>query len=138
MDQITMYSSIGAATVALSVAMPFAIMGIIGGMGFTAGGISAGAGMMSAEAIASGGGVAAGGTVAVLQSIGASGLGAAGFAGAMGAGGVIGASGGRLATAVMGKSEEQKNEGTSSSSNTNMDTAIGGTGNDGCYAKEGN
>jgi len=120
MDQITMYSSIGAATVALSVAMPFAIMGIIGGMGFTAGGISAGAGMMSAEAIASGGGVAAGGTVAVLQSIGASGLGAAGFAGAMGAGGVIGASGGRLATAVMGKSEEQKNEGTSSSSNTNM------------------
>ncbi|KAL7464537.1 hypothetical protein ACHAXS_004875 [Conticribra weissflogii] len=116
MHQITIYSSIGAATLALSVAMPFAIMSIIGGMRFTGGGITAGsiaAGMMSAEAIASGGGVAAGGTVAVLQSIGTSGLGAAGFAGAIGAGGVIGASGGGIVIAVSGKNGEQKNKGIS-------------------------
>ncbi|NWX06832.1 IFI27 protein, partial [Caloenas nicobarica] len=50
---------------------------VIGALGFTSAGITAGslaAKMMSAAAIANGGGVAAGSTVAVLQSIGAAGL----------------------------------------------------------------
>lgn len=63
----------GVATGVALVAAPL----IVGAMGFTAAGISAGsiaAKMMSAAAIASGGGVAAGSIVAVLQSIGAAGL----------------------------------------------------------------
>lgn len=50
---------------------------VIGAMGFTAGGITAGsmaASMMSSAAIANGGGVAAGSLVAVLQSAGAVGF----------------------------------------------------------------
>lgn len=60
----------GVATGVALVAAPL----IVGAMGFTAAGISAGsiaAKMMSAAAIANGGGVAAGSIVAVLQSIGA-------------------------------------------------------------------
>uniref|UniRef100_A0A8V0YLJ5 Interferon, alpha-inducible protein 27-like 2 n=1 Tax=Gallus gallus TaxID=9031 RepID=A0A8V0YLJ5_CHICK len=58
----------GVATGVALVAAPL----IVGAMGFTASGISAGsvaAKMMSAAAIANGGGVAAGSIVAVLQSI---------------------------------------------------------------------
>jgi hypothetical protein len=76
------------------IAAPFAVVGMVGAMGFGTGGIVAGsaaAGMMSAEAIAAGGaGVAAGGTVATLQSIGAVGLGVAGTSGAMAGGAVLG------------------------------------------------
>ena len=78
--QIWSLVGIGAGTVGLAVAFPFAVMGFVGVLGFDSGGIAAGsvaAGMMSAEAIASGGAVIAGGTVATLQSIGASGLGIA-------------------------------------------------------------
>ncbi|NP_001384307.1 interferon alpha-inducible protein 27, mitochondrial isoform 2 [Gallus gallus] len=60
----------GVATGVALVAAPL----IVGAMGFTASGISAGsvaAKMMSAAAIANGGGVAAGSIVAVLQSIAA-------------------------------------------------------------------
>jgi hypothetical protein len=75
------------------IAAPFAVVGIVGAMGFGTGGIVAGsaaAGMMSAEAIAVGGGVVAGGTVATLQSIGAVGLGVAGTSAAMAGGAVLG------------------------------------------------
>lgn len=90
------YSVAAAVSLVSIIAMPFAVMGIVGAMGFTSAGITAGsmgASMMSAEAIASGvGGVAAGGTVATLQSIGAAGLGLGGTLAAMGAGGgVVGA-----------------------------------------------
>ena len=91
--QICSYVGIGATTIGLSVAMPFAAMGIIGGMGFGASGIVAGstaAGMMSAEAIAMGGGVAVGGTVASLQSIGAVGLGTSLTAAAATSGALVG------------------------------------------------
>jgi Interferon-induced 6-16 family len=84
-----------AGAVAFAVAAPFAILGAIGMLGFTAGGIAAGscgAAMMSAEAIAAGGGIAAGGLVATLQSIGAVGLGAAGIAAAATGGAVVGGS----------------------------------------------
>eukprot|EP00565_Helicotheca_tamesis_P006293 CAMPEP_0185725084 /NCGR_PEP_ID=MMETSP1171-20130828/1407_1 /TAXON_ID=374046 /ORGANISM="Helicotheca tamensis, Strain CCMP826" /LENGTH=537 /DNA_ID=CAMNT_0028393105 /DNA_START=225 /DNA_END=1838 /DNA_ORIENTATION=- len=80
---------------AATVAAPFAVMGAVGAMGFTAGGIASGsvaAGMMSAEAIAAGGGVVAGGTVATLQSIGAAGLGFAGTSAALSAGALVGGS----------------------------------------------
>jgi hypothetical protein len=85
--------AIGVATVGFAVAAPFAVMGIVGAMGFGSEGIVAGsmaAGMMSAEAIASGGAIAAGGTVATLQSIGAAGLGEAGLTAAVGAGATLG------------------------------------------------
>jgi hypothetical protein len=84
----------GSVAVASAVVAPFAVMGIVTGLGFTSGGIaagSAGAAMMSAEALASGGMIAAGGTVATLQSIGAAGLGLAGTSAAMSAGAVVGA-----------------------------------------------
>lgn len=83
----------GVVTITLSVAIPFAVMGVVGAMGFGVEGIAVGsmaAGMMSAEAIAAGGGVAAGGTVATLQTIGAVGLGAAGAGAAAGTGAVAG------------------------------------------------
>eukprot|EP00929_Paragymnodinium_shiwhaense_P119534 TRINITY_DN91441_c0_g1_i1.p1 TRINITY_DN91441_c0_g1~~TRINITY_DN91441_c0_g1_i1.p1 ORF type:complete len:381 (-),score=43.45 TRINITY_DN91441_c0_g1_i1:204-1346(-) len=79
---------------ALAIAAPYAVMGVVGWLGFSSGGIVAGstaAGMMSAEAVASGGTVAAGGLVATLQSVGAAGLGTAGTAGAVSVGGVAGA-----------------------------------------------
>ena len=85
---------IGSVSIVSAVAAPFAVMGIIGAMGFGAGGIVGGsmaAGMMSVEAIAAGGGVVAGGTVATLQSIGAVGLGAAYTSAAVAAGAVAGA-----------------------------------------------
>jgi len=91
--QIWSLVGIGVTTISLAVAMPFAVMGVVGAIGFGSGGIAAGsaaAGMMSAEAIAAGGGVAAGGTVATLQSIGATGLGAAGTAAAATAGAAVG------------------------------------------------
>jgi len=91
--QIWSSVGIGAAAITTAIAAPFAVMGIIGAVGFGAEGIAAGsiaAGMMSAEAIAAGGGVAAGGTVATLQSIGAVGLGAAGASAAAGTGAVVG------------------------------------------------
>lgn len=82
-----------ATAAACAIAMPFAVMGVVGMMGFTSAGITAGsvgAGMMSAEAIAAGGGVVAGGTVATLQSIGAVGLGFTGTSASIVGGGVIG------------------------------------------------
>lgn len=85
----------GSIAIASMVATPFAVMGIVAGLGFGTGGIaagSAGAAMMSAEAVASGGMIAVGGTVATLQSIGAAGLGIAGTSAAVGAGAVVGAS----------------------------------------------
>jgi Interferon-induced 6-16 family len=88
---VPIVTTIGA--VALAVATPFAIMGVVGMLGFGASGITAGsaaAGMMSAEAIAAGGGIAAGGVVATLQSIGAVGLGIMGTTAAAGAGAVVG------------------------------------------------
>ena len=88
--------SIGGSMAALSIiAAPFAVVGVVGAMGFGSAGIASGsmaAGMMSAEAIASGGAIAVGGTVATLQSIGAAGLGVAGTAASMSAGAVVGAS----------------------------------------------
>jgi len=95
----------GSVAVASIVAAPFAIMGIVGSLGFAAGGVASGsfaAGMMSAEAIASGGVIAAGGTVATLQSIGAAGLGLAGTTAAMGAGAVVGASAIGISAAASG------------------------------------
>eukprot|EP00985_Skeletonema_marinoi_P007576 scaffold3335_cov139-Skeletonema_marinoi.AAC.5 len=91
--QIWSWVGAGVCSTILAVAMPFAVMGVVGAMGFGAGGIAAGsmgAGMMSAEAIAAGGGIAAGGTVATLQSIGAVGLGLAGTSMAVGAGAATG------------------------------------------------
>jgi len=85
----------GSLAVASILAAPFAVMGVIGAMGFGTTGIAGGsvaAGMMSAEAISAGGAIAAGGTVATLQSIGAVGLGVAGTAASMSAGAVVGAS----------------------------------------------
>ena len=85
---------IGSLSIVSAVAAPFAVMGIIGAMGFGAGGIVGGsmaAGMMSAEAIAAGGGVIAGGAVATLQSIGAVGLGVAYTSAAVAAGAAAGA-----------------------------------------------
>lgn len=93
--QIFSLVGIGVTSITLAVATPFAVMGVVGAMGFGAEGIAAGsmaAGMMSAEAIASGGGVIAGGTVAALQSIGAAGLGAAGITAAAGTGAAVGGS----------------------------------------------
>ncbi|CAD7960262.1 unnamed protein product [Amoebophrya sp. A25] len=86
---------LGAAT--LGVLAPFAVMGVVGALGFTASGIaggSAAAAMMSAEAIATGGGIAAGGAVATLQAIGASGLGIAGTTAAVLSGAAIGGAAG--------------------------------------------
>jgi len=85
---------IGSTSIVSAVAAPFAVMGIIGAMGFGAGGIVGGsmaAGMMSVEAIAAGGGVVAGGAVATLQSIGAVGLGVAYTSAAVAAGAAAGA-----------------------------------------------
>lgn len=87
------WTGIGLATAAAAVAAPFAVMGVIGAMGFGAGGIVGGsmaAGMMSAEALAAGGAVVAGGTVATLQSIGAVGLGMVGTSAAATTGAVAG------------------------------------------------
>ena len=94
-SQIRTRVVVGAATAACAVAMPFAVMAVIGAIGFTSTGIaggSAAAAMMSAEAIAAGGGVVAGGTVATLQSIGAAGLGLVGTSAAVGSGAVVGGS----------------------------------------------
>lgn len=91
--QIWSWVGIGASTIVLAVAAPFAVIGVVGAIGFGSGGIAAGsiaAGMMSAEAIACGGTVAAGGTVATLQSIGAAGLGAAAVTASVGAGATVG------------------------------------------------
>ena len=86
------WTMVGVGT-ACAVAMPFAVMGVVGAMGFGAEGIVAGsmaAGMMSSSAIASGGGIAAGSTVATLQSIGAAGLSAGACASASAAGAAVG------------------------------------------------
>ncbi len=91
--QIWSWVGIGATSIVLAVATPFAVMGAIGAIGFGAEGIAAGsmaAGMMSAEAIASGGAVITGGTVATLQSIGAVGLGAGLGSAAAAAGAAVG------------------------------------------------
>ena len=87
------YAKCATVLLASIIAMPSAVMGAIGAMGYTSTGISSGsiaAWMMSAEAIASGGGLLAGGTVATLQSIGAAGLGIGGTIASMCAGGVVG------------------------------------------------
>lgn len=76
------------ATAAAAIATPFALMGVVGAMGFGTGGIAAGslgAWMMSLE-----GSVAAGGVVATLQSIGAAGLGLGLTSMAVGAGAITG------------------------------------------------
>ena len=86
------WTMVGVGT-ACAVAMPFAVMGVVGAMGFGAEGIvagSIGASMMSSSAIASGGGIAAGSTVATLQSIGAAGLSASACASASAAGAAVG------------------------------------------------
>ncbi|CAJ1959115.1 unnamed protein product [Cylindrotheca closterium] len=103
----------GILTLGLGIAMPFAIVGAITGMGFTTGGIAAGsaaAGMMSAEAISLGGAVAAGGTVATLQSIGAVGLGMAGTAAAVSGGALVGAG---VSASALGASGIMNNEASS-------------------------
>nr|XP_015825852.2 interferon alpha-inducible protein 27-like protein 2A [Nothobranchius furzeri] len=72
---------------------------VLGAIGFTTAGITAGsyaAGWMSAAAIANGGGVAAGSTVAVLQSAAAAGLSLATKATVAGVGGGVGAAAGYL------------------------------------------
>ena len=92
--QIWSLASIGATTMVAAAAAPYAVVGVVGAMGFEASGIAAGsmaAGMMSAEAIAGGGTVAAGGTVATLQSIGAAGLGVLGTTSAVCGGVTLGA-----------------------------------------------
>ncbi|KAK3825386.1 MAG: hypothetical protein J3Q66DRAFT_327643 [Benniella sp.] len=71
---------------------PAIVTGIVGALGFQAGGIVAGsaaAGIMASQ----GGAVAAGSACAVLQSIGAAGLGAAGTAVASTVGGLAGVGG---------------------------------------------
>jgi hypothetical protein len=98
---------IGATAGLCAVAAPFAVMGVVGALGFGAQGIAAGsiaAGMMSAEAIAAGGGVVAGGTVATLQSIGAAGLGVWGTTAAVGTGAVAGGLTSVAATTILTKS----------------------------------
>eukprot|EP00540_Astrosyne_radiata_P019459 CAMPEP_0116834792 /NCGR_PEP_ID=MMETSP0418-20121206/7183_1 /TAXON_ID=1158023 /ORGANISM="Astrosyne radiata, Strain 13vi08-1A" /LENGTH=165 /DNA_ID=CAMNT_0004464381 /DNA_START=274 /DNA_END=771 /DNA_ORIENTATION=+ len=94
----TKVASIGSIVggVASSIGTPL----VVNGLGFTASGIasgSAGAAIMSAEAIAAGGGVAAGGVTATLQTIGTTGLLAAGtpvVAGIIGVGAVLGGAAG--------------------------------------------
>lgn len=113
-NQIKKYSLAGSFAVASIIAAPFAVMGIIGAVGFGAEGIAAGsvaAGMMSAEAIAAGGGVVAGGTVATLQSIGAAGLGLAGTSAAMGAGALLGGSALGISVAISGVGNKSSGEG---------------------------
>lgn len=110
-NQIWSWVGIGAATITLAVAAPFAAMGAVGAMGFGAEGIAAGsmaAGMMSAEAIAAGGGVAAGGTVAALQSIGMVGLGGAGATAAAGVGAAVGGATSVGITAAVGGLDGQQ------------------------------
>jgi Interferon-induced 6-16 family len=118
MTKQQLYSWIGVGSVAAAVAAPMAVVGVIGALGYQAGGIVGGsmaAGMMSAEAIASGGAIAAGGTVATLQSIGAAGLGVAGTAGAAGTGAVVGGA----AAAIAGEKVQTKSQAkTSSTQNT--------------------
>lgn len=104
---------IGAAAMTTAVAAPFAVMGAVGAMGYSSGGIVSGsiaAGMMSAEAIAGGGAVAAGGTVATLSSIGASGLGVAGASAAAGAGAVVGGGLSSLCVVTGSKGSGQEGE----------------------------
>jgi len=99
----------GAIAVASIALMPFAVMGVVGALGFGSGGIAAGsvaAGMMSAE-----GAVVAGSTVATLQSIGAAGLGVAGTSAAMGGGAIVGASALGVSVAVSGVRKKEFEEG---------------------------
>uniref|UniRef100_A0A0G4HW18 Uncharacterized protein n=1 Tax=Chromera velia CCMP2878 TaxID=1169474 RepID=A0A0G4HW18_9ALVE len=113
-SQIFSLSFLGAATISLAVAAPFAVAGVVALMGFEAGGIAAGsvaAGMMSAEAIATGGAIVAGGTVATLQSIGAAGLGVAYYtAAAIGTGAALGGVAGGIAVGLTGVPQEQEAE----------------------------
>jgi len=102
----------GAIAVASIALMPFAVMGVVGALGFGSGGIAAGsvaAGMMSAEVAA--GGIVAGGTVATLQSIGAAGLGVVGTSAAMGGGAIVGASALGVSVAVSGVHKKKFEEG---------------------------
>jgi len=113
-DQMLTLATGGAIAVASIALMPFAVMGVIGALGFGGGGIAAGsvaAGMMSAEAAAAGG-MVAGGTVATLQSIGAAGLGLAGTSAAMGGGAIVGASALGVSVAVSGVHKNGFEEGT--------------------------
>jgi hypothetical protein len=105
---------IGATAGLCAIAAPFAVVGLVGAMGFGTGGIVGGsmaAGMMSAEAIAAGGGVVAGGTVATLQSIGAAGLGMMGMTASMGTGVVVGGLTSTAATKVLSKSGRDSSDG---------------------------
>jgi hypothetical protein len=105
---------IGATAGLCAIAAPFAVVGLVGAMGFGTGGIVGGsmaAGMMSAEAIAAGGGVVAGGTVATLQSIGAAGLGMMGMTASMGTGAVVGGLTSTAATKVLSKSGRDSSDG---------------------------
>mmetsp|Transcript_29565 Transcript_29565/g.71149 ORF Transcript_29565/g.71149 Transcript_29565/m.71149 type:complete len:431 (+) Transcript_29565:1232-2524(+) len=85
---------LGFVTLGLGVAMPFAIVGGVTGMGFTASGIAAvstAAGMMPAQTVVLGGAVAAHGAVVTLQSQRAVALGMPRTAAAVFGGAVVGA-----------------------------------------------
>jgi len=113
-DQMITLATGGAIAVASIAVMPFAVVGVIGALGFGSGGVAAGsiaAGMMSAEAAAAGGVIAASGTVATLQSIGAVGLGLAGTSAAMGGGAIVGASALGISAAVAGVNKKNFEEG---------------------------
>lgn len=93
-QNIIALSVAGAVGLSTAMVMPIAVVALVRGIGFTAGGIAAGstaATMMSGEAIASGAGVVtAGGVVATLQSVGVAGLGVAGTTAAIGSGALVG------------------------------------------------
>ncbi|XP_037551304.1 uncharacterized protein LOC119427737 [Nematolebias whitei] len=86
---------------------------VLGAVGFTSAGITAGsyaAGMMSAAASANGGGVAAGSLVALLQSAGAAGLSATANAAVASIGGSIGAGIGWLASILQDEEGKKRKE----------------------------
>ncbi|KAF9102933.1 hypothetical protein BGX27_010808 [Mortierella sp. AM989] len=102
-----------------AVAAPFAVVGIVGAIGFGAGGIVAGswaAGFMASY----GGTVAAGSACAVLQSVGAAGLGMAGTTAVCGAGAAVG-----VVVSSAGidsvEGEKKENNGTSGDSTSESD-----------------
>ncbi|KAA8582345.1 hypothetical protein FQN60_009085 [Etheostoma spectabile] len=87
------FAALGGGAVGAVVAAPV-VLGVVGALGFTSGGIAAcsyAAGMMSTAAVANGGAVAAGSTVALLQAVGAAGLSGTATAAVAGAGAGVGA-----------------------------------------------
>jgi hypothetical protein len=95
-DAFFIIQPLGAAAIVGAYSAVAGVPAVLGAVGFTGAGITAGSiasSMMSAFATASGGGVAAGGIVATLQSIGAAGLGCGGIAVVGVAGAAVGAVG---------------------------------------------